>query len=160
MKRAGVLRILAWSLLVTGMVLAYTATRRTAGLRDRLETLRGDIERSQQLVSEKRAREAQKAVFDGMPMREPISLRESLAAAFPGKRVEMRSKDSRPLMNGWHFHSVEISWDAVPLRDWTRWLAEVRGNGQRPPWLLEECRIRAVGSGEAQITAVLSAVQK
>ncbi len=98
--------------------------------------------------------------FERLPSKAPPLLDDLVSLAVPEAHATIRTREVRPVAEGWSARSTEVSFNDVALSDLSR-LVE-RAEIQRPPWRLVELNITASEQtpGRGRVTLLLEALEK
>lgn len=142
MNRDQVFRGAAIGLLLLGVFLAARAVWRTPPMAEQIRAKLDDLAQMRQLQAGRRHEEGAVAFFERMPNHTPVPLREIVGRVFPGLPSAIHSREEKEAASGWVARHAEFSLDPVALADISRLLAELQGDGTRPPWQLMDCQVK------------------
>ncbi|MBU1692350.1 MAG: hypothetical protein KKC51_00130 [Verrucomicrobia bacterium] len=162
MNRDQGFRVVAIALLLLGIILAARAMWRTPPVAEQIRAKLEDLAQMTQLQAGKRHEEGAVAFFERMPNHSPVPLREIVGRVFPGLPSAVHSREEKEAASGWVARRAEFSLDPVALADISRLLAELQGDGTRPPWQLMDCQIKVSGQtpGYGCVTLGVQALEK
>lgn len=162
MNRQQVHRGVAAALLLLGILLTARAAWRTAPVTEQIRLKLEDLNQMRQLQAARGHEDRAVAFFDRMPEHAPVPLKEILGRLFPGIPSSVQSREESEAVSGWTIRPADIRLDMAPLADIGRLLAELQGDGRRPPWQLVECQIKAAeqAPGYGAVTLGVRALEK
>lgn len=156
-------RLLRWTaplVLLAGAAVALAAFPAGTAAARQVRAKLADLQKLRAQSAERARVLAAVALFEALPSRRPVELRDLLGQMFPGVAIEVREQDTRPAAGGWTVRRVAVTLPDVRLGGVGRLIATAEG--QRPPWRLVSCDIAAgpgsPGGGRAEL--VFEALEK
>ncbi|MBP7829360.1 MAG: hypothetical protein KA248_05540 [Kiritimatiellae bacterium] len=162
MKREAVVRGASAALFLLGLLLAARAAWQTRPVAEQIRAKLSDLDQLRALQAGRAREEQAVSFFENMSGHAPVPLRETVGRLLPGFPSAVRVGEDRPAASGWVVRQAEIGLDPVPFTEIGRLLAELQGDGTRPPWRLVECQIKAAeqGAGQGRVTLGMQALEK
>lgn len=162
MKRETLVRGASVALFALGLLLVARAAWQTGPVAGQIRAKLSDLDQMRELQAGRAREEQAVAFFENLPGHAPVPLREAVGRLLPGFPSAVRAGEDRPAASGWVVRQAEITLDPVPFTEIGRLLAELQGDGTRPPWRMVECQIKTAeqGAGQGRVTLAMQALEK
>ena len=162
MSRERIHGALALGILLAGILLTLHAMWRTPPVAGQIRAKLEDLNQIRQGQAIRRREDQAVAGFDRMPEHAPVALRAVVGRLFPGLPSAVHVREGKEAVGGWMIREADIVLDRAPLAEISRLLVELQGDGNRPPWQLMECQVKASEQtpGYGAVTLGLRALEK